>query len=322
MRLLSQTKTEARRGGPLVAVLTNRFVAGYLLVYGVLLAVLHQQYGFQLAEPLALLLLVGIAFSALAWLATRGLTPLPFRVQQPSREAVLLLGYLLAVVAFLTWGLHAIHRIAPPWDSPAILAAKLFVFVLLPAVLLAETVKYRIPELFTMSASAPHMKAALWMTLAMIVVQAIFGRGISDLHKSGLSAAWIMAGAPLVLIWLLVEVGLVEEFFFRTLLQSRLAALLRSEVAAIVLMSVLFGLAHAPGFYLRTASTMEALGPHPSWLMAIGYAVVVTSVTGFFLGVLWARTRNLAVVVLVHAATDLLPSLTPALTMWRNLLQK
>ena len=39
------------------------------------------------------------------------------------------------------------------------------------------------------------------------------------------------------------------------------------------------------------------------------YSVVIVSVAGLFLGTLWARTRNLAVVVAVHAATDLIPNL-------------
>jgi len=59
--------------------------------------------------------------------------------------------------------------------------------------------------------------------------------------------------------------------------------------------------------------TQEGLPAHPALWMAIGYSIVITSVAGFFLGVLWARTRNLAVVVLVHAAADLLPDFLPTL---------
>jgi membrane protease YdiL (CAAX protease family) len=58
--------------------------------------------------------------------------------------------------------------------------------------------------------------------------------------------------------------------------------------------------------------TQEGL-QHPSLLMAVGYSIVVTSVAGFFLGALWARTRNFAVVVVVHAAADLLPNVLPTL---------
>ena len=107
--------------------------------------------------------------------------------------------------------------------------------------------------------------------------------------------------------------GVVEEFFFRVLLQSRLSAALRSELGGIVLMSLIFGLVHAPGLYLRTSATQEGLAAHPSLLMAVGYSIVITSVAGFFLGVLWARTRNFLVLILVHAATDLLPNTLPTL---------
>ena len=90
-----------------------------------------------------------------------------------------------------------------------------------------------------------------------------------------------------------------------------------SEIGGIVIASVLFGLLHAPGLYLRTAGTQEALGANPSLLSAVGYSFVITSVAGFFLGTLWARTRNFAVVVLVHVATDLLPNLVPIVKAWR-----
>ncbi|MGI9104019.1 MAG: CPBP family intramembrane glutamic endopeptidase [Terriglobales bacterium] len=319
MPVLSETEAAAPR---LRGVLTSPYLLVYVAAYGVLLAVLHRTQGLPLSEPLPLLLVVGIGFSALAWWLTRRLTPVSFAVHRPAREAALVMAYLAAMIIFLTWGLQAIRGAieTPPWQSAVIVAAKLIFFVLLPAALVGMSGRYRISELFPVSGNAAHLKAALWMSLALLAMQAVLGRGLGDLRKSGLGAGWLLAGAPLAFAWLTIEVGLVEEFFFRTLLQSRLAALLRSEIGGIVLMSVLFGLAHAPGFYLRPAATMEALGPHPSLLMAMGYSIVVTSVAGFFLGVLWSRTRNLAVVMLVHAAGDLLPSLTPALTMWRGLL--
>jgi len=90
--------------------------------------------------------------------------------------------------------------------------------------------------------------------------------------------------------------------------QTRLESFTRSRAGGIVLASLLFGLLHAPGLYLRTAHTGEALGRTPSLLLAVGYAIVVISPSGFFLGTLWSRTRNLAIIVVVHAAGDLLPN--------------
>ena len=43
-----------------------------------------------------------------------------------------------------------------------------------------------------------------------------------------------------------IEAGLVEEFFFRWYLQSRLAAWTGSQVSAVLLGALVFGLAHAP----------------------------------------------------------------------------
>jgi membrane protease YdiL (CAAX protease family) len=142
------------------------------------------------------------------------------------------------------------------------------------------------------------------------------GRGLSEIRHSSLPARTLLLGVPFTYVWLLVEVGLVEEFFFRCLLQSRSSTLLRSQAGGTVLASLLFGLAHAPGLYLRPGGTQEAVGAHPSWLMAVCYSIVITSVAGVFLGVLWARTRNLILVMAVHAAGDWLPNLVPTIKNW------
>jgi len=120
-------------------------------------------------------------------------------------------------------------------------------------------------------------------------------------------------GVPLTLAWVTLEAGVVEEFFFRVLLQTRISAAIRSELGAIVLTSLAFGLIHAPGLYLRTSLMQEGLPPHPSLLMAIGYSIVITSSAGFLFGVLWARTRNFAVIVVAHGIADLLPNILPTL---------
>jgi membrane protease YdiL (CAAX protease family) len=163
------------------------------------------------------------------------------------------------------------------------------------------------------------MLATTAMSVLLIGFQAVAGRGWKDLSNAHLPGSALALGAPLVFGFLLLEVGVVEEFFFRALLQTRISAAIRSELGGIVLMALVFGLVHAPGLYLRTSMTQEGLAAHPSLLAAAGYSLVVTSVAGFFLGVLWARTRNFAVVVIVHAAADLLPNLLPTLQSLRLL---
>ena len=109
----------------------------------------------------------------------------------------------------------------------------------------------------------------------------------------------------------------MEEFFFRGLVQTRCAAWFKSEVSGVALMALLFGLAHAPGFILRGAGIKDALGPNPSVADSIAYAIVILSVAGIFFGIVWARTKNLFAVMLIHAATDLLPNLKQFVDTWQ-----
>ncbi len=87
---------------------------------------------------------------------------------------------------------------------------------------------------------------------------------------------------------------MVEEFFFRALVQSRL-----------ILSGLVFGLAHAPGFYLRGGGNLDNLGLHPSLFLSIGYSILVLSVSGFFLAIIWSKTKNLWLVMVIHAFGDL-----------------
>jgi membrane protease YdiL (CAAX protease family) len=126
----------------------------------------------------------------------------------------------------------------------------------------------------------------------------------------------LLVALPLCFIWLFVEAGLVEEFFFRALVQSNLAAAFKSEVGGTVLMSLIFGLAHAPGFIFRHAGEVEGLGSNPSALDAVAYSIVVLAISGVTFGVIWARTKNLFAVMLIHAAGDLLPNFAGFAQTW------
>lgn len=296
-------------------------LVAYFALYAALLLAMRRTAAFDIAEPLTVLAILGVGFSLAAWLLTIGAHPLNYPIVKPNRELAAVAIYLLPVVAFVTWGLDLLHRYLPaePGNAFAILAAKLLVFVVVPAGIMHAQFGYSLRKLIPSSARTRHLLVALGMSVLLLAFQALLGRGLSDIASAHLPASLLWYGIPLTFIWLALEAGVVEEFFFRGLLQTRLSAVLRSELGAIVVMSVIFGLAHAPGLYLRTGLTQEGLPPHPSLLMAVGYSIVITSVAGFFLGVLWARTRNFAVVVVVHAMGDLLPNIIPTLRSLRLL---
>jgi len=251
-------------------------------------------------------------FPALAMLATRRVSALPYDVCQPGIETVVLVMYLGVIAWVLVSGFGRVARIGTePLHSVVLLSVKLVTVVGFPAAIMLALGHYKLAELMPISLRWHELRPALWMSLAALLMQSFLGRGLHDIREAHLPL-WVLAVAtPLSFAWLMIEVGVVEEFFFRVLLQERLAAVLRSPWGGLVVAAVLFGLLHAPGFYLRPVATQEALGSHPSLLTAIGYSIVVTSLAGLFLGVLWMRTKNFAVLVIVHSAGDLLPNLVP-----------
>jgi len=295
------------------------WLVGYLAVYAAFVALLHREAGFPLEEPLFIFGVLGVGFSLLALVTTRGVAPRVVPVRRPRAEAAVLALLLAAVTAFITWGLPAVRASSPdPLRSAlAVLAAKLAAFVLVPFLLWRSFWGYGARD-FT---GRPAGLSGLWtpvlcLSAAAMGFQLVFGRALAELHAHPPGAARLVLGLPLAFLWLALEAGLVEEFFFRALLQSRLSALLGTEIGAIALTAILFGLAHAPGLYLRPEATGETVGDHPSLLLAVATTIVLTSVAGWFLGILWARTRSLAAVVTVHAAMDLLPDLVDVLRSW------
>ena len=290
-------------------------LAGYLVLYAGMLFAMYRTDHFDPVEPLLVLTILGLGFSLAAWMLTIGIHPLYCAVLQPKRELAIIGAYLFPLVVFATSGLGALHRYvsAAPGNAIVILAAKLLVFVILPATILLTQFGYSLRQLVPVSARARHLLVMLGMSVLLLAFQVVLGRGLRDIASAHVLPSALWYGFPLTFVWLALEAGVVEEFFFRVLLQTRLSAVLNSELGGIVLTSTIFGLAHAPGLYLRTGLTQEGLSPNPSLLAALGYSIVIISMAGFFMGVLWARTHNFAVIVVVHAMGDLLPNLLPTL---------
>ena len=111
-----------------------------------------------------------------------------------------------------------------------------------------------------------------------------------------------------------VEAGLCEEFLFRACLQSRLTAWLRSPATAIVVTSILFGLAHWPGLYLRGGPGVD--GWSTDRVQVAAFTIATLSPLSVSLGLLWARSRSLLLVVLVHGAIDALPNTAELVRIW------
>jgi membrane protease YdiL (CAAX protease family) len=286
--------------------------------YAVAFAALLRQPGATAVEPLFLLAVLGIAFPALTLALTRKPRTLSRPLTPPPSGLLPVLTYLAAFsLLVLGWGLGAIESAWPhePAQSVAELLVKLATMALLPALLFLYVANLRGAQLRPRFGPRRLWWVFVAMALAFLAFQAVFGRGLTTLRELGPSATTLAWAIPLCWLWQTIEAGLCEEVLFRRILQQRIADATRSQVAAVLWASLLFGLAHAPGLYLRGAHAMEGVATAtPLW--AVAYSIVMIAPAGIAFGVLWARTRSLWVVVLLHGTVDLLPQLAPFIRVW------
>lgn len=285
-----------------------------MAAYGVSLWTLSREPGFGIVEPLFLFAMLGVAFPLLAWVLTlhrnrASLSPSRETAQLP-RVLVYLAVFALAV---LGWGFSALNATFPgePARSVAQLIVKLVTMVAAPAALFLG---FRLATRATLPRGRLLLVFVV-MSLAYLAMQAVFGRGLVTLRELAPSASTLAWAIPLCWLWQTLEAGLCEEVLFRRVLQEKLALASRSQVAAIAWASLLFGLAHAPGLWLRGGHLMEGVAhATPAW--AISYSIVMIAPAGIAFGVLWARTRSLWLIVPLHGMVDLLPQLAPFIRAW------
>lgn len=292
------------------------FAGLYLVLWGGSTAYLAVK-GADWTFPLISLGVFGLTLSGLAWVLTRNARPPAILVQRPAVELAAVLAFLAVyAVGFLGFGMTAVKGVFPPGPQQEVLvlAVKLLVHVALPALLLMALAA-RVGPLFAARANRPGfwppliVLAAILTGLLAVVSPSL--KQIADLNPSLATLAW---AAPLSFAWIALEAGLSEEFLFRALLQTRLAAVLRSEAGAIVVGALVFALAHAPGLYLRGTPGVDGYSTDP--LQVAAFTLATLSPIAILFGVLWMRTRSLLLVVLLHASVDFLPNLSEFIRIW------
>jgi len=300
----------------------NLAVALFVALYVASLVLLDQLGALPVEEAGTLLLVLGFGFSFLAWLLTIGIKPLEIRIARPALEGSAAVLLVVAVGAYLVYGRtwvdaqfpDAAHGGGELGHVLGVTAAKLAVFVVIPFLTLRLMFGQGAAGFGLSRAALARLGgrdgiAALVIAAAICVFQFYAGRAAAPIREGQIVGETLWLGGALTFVWLLFDVGLTEEFFFRGMVQERLAAAFKSPLAGLILMALIFGLVHAPGMVLRGAGDVEGLGEHPGALVAAAYTIGVQSVAAFFLGIVWMRTRNLPAVIVIHAATDLLSNL-------------
>jgi membrane protease YdiL (CAAX protease family) len=279
---------------------------GYLVVTGA---------GFL--RPVIALVVFGGLLPALAWLFTRRTNPPAIPVARPMRELAFVVGYLvLYAFYFLGWAIGAVQSVteAGPERDIALLILSLGVSVSAPAVLLF-LLGAQLAPLFDLGLKRKGFLPILAVVAPALLLLVIFA---SSNPKVGavlqLPLATLAWAAPTAFVLVGLQSGFCEEFLFRAVLQTRLAAVLDSQIAAAFLSALLFALSHVPGVYLRGVPGMP--GYSTDFIHVLAYSMGVMAPIGFLAAVIWARTRSLLLVVLVHAFAAFLPRIIDVANTW------
>lgn len=289
----------------------------YALAWAASAYALYAGHSDDFEAALVILPVMGIGFSLVAWLATMGERAPVIAVRRPGLELWAMLAFLaLYAVLFTGFGLNAFHAAFKRGrlEQALLLALKLVVHVGLPALVLMA-VGGRVRPLLTARVGTRGFWICLvvigGVSLAFMTVISPSLKDIANLHFSPLALAEAGTGTAL---WLAAEAGLCEEFLFRAVLQSRLAAAMKSEAGAVFVAGLLFALAHVPGLYMRADASVS--GHSQSLIQVVAYAIAVLSPIGLSLGFVWARTRSFLLIVVLHTLIDLLPAIPDFARTW------
>lgn len=273
-----------------------------LVIYGLALTGL-----FLITHVLWPALLLGLGTAVLCgivWVATRRQTLLPMAVIRPRTETWLFIiwyGIVILLDAFTRAGGIELVNQFTNW----------FFLVMAPVGLLVVIRRSGLRDtLRSVGFTRSGLKDALKLTAVVIPLSTPILYVIGEQQRAGIQLIIrqpLQAIEPFALSFVLalLTAGFVEEFFFRGLLQSRLAFYLHSEWRGLLVASLLFGLFHLP---LYLYSPFEPTRGNFAW--ALTSILTEQAVTGILLGALWARTHHLAAPVFLHAFINALAWMT------------
>lgn len=196
---------------------------------------------------------------------------------------------------------------------------KLFVFVFIPW-LVYKIVGLSVINLNYSTAikglfSGRNIIILILFSLFSVIFQLLFSKGGERFLSENYQFSDYLIGIPLTFLYLVVDVGLVEEFFFRGILAARIGTLTKSNAGGVLISSIIFGLIHAPGLFLRGAES-EGIEEALPFIFFLLYTLVFMAAGGIFLGILYNRTRSLLLVIILHSVLDLIPNFNEFVEIW------
>jgi len=291
-------------------------LGAYLLVWGAATGYLAFK-GADWSFPIIAMLIFGITLSAVVWGFTRKFDTPAIAIAEPRNQSLALLAYVAVyAVVFVGWGMGFLKQAIPAGQAQEIaaLAYKLIIHVGLPALIILA-VGGTVRQLLTAGIrSGRWWVAFIGMAIILFGLLAMVTPAMAQIGALGLSLPAALLSVLGAWVWMSLEAGLCEEFLFRAVLQTRLDAWLKSPVVAILLVSLVFALAHWPGLYFRGTAESEGFSTDPVQVAA--FTIATLTPISILFGVIWQRTNSLLLVAVLHGAVNALPFTAEFVNIW------
>lgn len=144
---------------------------------------------------------------------------------------------------------------------------------------------------------------AIIAALGLGLLQLVFSDQREDIWAKIVSGKIIIA-LPIAFIFMLLTAGFTEEYFFRGILQTRIAKSINSRFWSVAVVSILFGVYHLPYAYLN-----PNWPSHGDWTAALGSALGQGIPMGIALGAVYEKSKNnLLACIIMHSLFNALPA--------------
>lgn len=299
------------KGAAIVAALA------YALLWGGATAYLYATGG-DWSSGVAVIVIFGAGLGGAAWLLTQGARAPRIDVKRPAFESAAILAYLaLYAVLFLGFGMTWARQALPEGQQQELLVMglKLGVHIALPAILLVLLGAKLGPITRFGLSGRTFWRTLIVLGLVILALVCVITPSLKQISSIPPAFETMIWAVPLGYIWITLEAGACEEFLFRGVLQTRLTAWFNSAWTGVIVTSLIFGLAHAPGLFMRGGPGVDGWSTDP--LQVIAHTIAVLSPIGLTFGLIYARTKSLLLVILLHGLVDVLPNLTEFVRIWR-----
>lgn len=289
----------------------------YALLWGGSTAYLYATGG-DWSTGVLVALIFGLGLGSIAWLLTRGASAPRVEVKRPAIESGSILVYLaLYAVLFLGFGMTWARQMLPEGQQQEVLvlALKLGVHIVLPALLLLALGAKLGPITQLGLSGRKFWRTLIVLGLIILALVCVITPSLKQISGIPPMLETMIWAVPLGFIWITLEAGACEEFLFRGVLQTRLTSWFNSAWAGVIVTSLIFGLAHAPGLFMRGGPGVDGWSTDP--LQVIAHTIAVLSPIGLTFGLIYARTKSLLLVILLHGLVDVLPNLAEFVETWR-----